>query len=190
MRILVAYASRHGATKGIAERVAARLRERQLDVTIMPAADAPAPDPFDAVVVGAAAYMGHWMSEATTYVRRYGDALALRPVWLFSSGPIGTETVDAKGRDVVEMARPVEQDELCRTTGARDIQIFYGAFDPDAPAVGLVERFGSPFLRMAAVRNAMPSGDFRDWPAIDRWADGIAEALAPQAATSAGAATL
>jgi menaquinone-dependent protoporphyrinogen oxidase len=180
MKILVAYASRHGATMGIAERIAERLRARGIDVTITTAAAAPRPDAFDAVVIGAAAYMGHWMSEATRYVRRHGDALAARPVWLFSSGPIGTETVDAKGRDVVKSSRPVESDELSRTTNARELRVFYGAFDPDAPPVGLAERLGAPFLRMPAIRDAMPTGDFRDWAAIDSWADGIATALAPR----------
>lgn len=180
MKILVAYASRHGATMGIAERIAERLRTRDLEVTITTAAAAPPPDAFDAVVIGAAAYMGHWMSEATRYVRRYGDALAARPVWLFSSGPVGTEAVDAKGRDVLQASRPVEADELSRTTNARELRVFYGAFDPDAPRVGLVERLGAPFLRMPAIRDAMPTGDFRDWAAIDAWADGIADALAPR----------
>jgi menaquinone-dependent protoporphyrinogen oxidase len=30
---------------------------------------------------------------------------------------------------------------------------------------------------MPAARDALPSGDFRDWPAIDAWADEIADAL-------------
>ena len=30
----------------------------------------------------------------------------------------------------------------------------------------------------------MPDGDFRDWAAIDAWADGIAAALAPAAAAT------
>ena len=34
---------------------------------------------------------------------------------------------------------------------------------------------------MPAARNAMPSGDFRDWPAIDAWADQIAAALTRKA---------
>ncbi len=34
---------------------------------------------------------------------------------------------------------------------------------------------------MPAARNALPKGDFRDWPAIDAWADEIAHELAPVA---------
>lgn len=43
---------------------------------------------------------------------------------------------------------------------------------------GLAERIGRPFMRMPAAKAAMPAGDFRDWPEIDAWADGIAEQLA------------
>ena len=45
---------------------------------------------------------------------------------------------------------------------------------PDAKPIGLMERFGAPFMRMPAVREAMPAGDFRDWPQIEAWAEGIA----------------
>jgi menaquinone-dependent protoporphyrinogen oxidase len=57
--------------------------------------------------------------------------------------------------------------------------VFFGAYDPDAPAVNLVERMGSVFTRMPSIRAQIPSGDFRDWPAIEAWANEIADALAP-----------
>jgi len=52
--------------------------------------------------------------------------------------------------------------------------VFFGALDPGAKPVGIAERFVS---LMPAARNALPKGDFRDWPAIDAWADGIATEL-------------
>lgn len=34
------------------------------------------------------------------------------------------------------------------------------------------------FMRLVpAARNALPSGDFRDWPAIEAWANDIAREL-------------
>jgi menaquinone-dependent protoporphyrinogen oxidase len=124
--------------------------------------------------------MGGWMSEATTFVRRHRDVLAHRPVWLFSSGPIGTELVDAKGRDQLVASRPKEFEEFARTIQPRDEQVFFGAYDPDAEAVGVAEGLMARFMRLApAIRNALPSGDFRDWPAIEAWAEGIARELHP-----------
>jgi menaquinone-dependent protoporphyrinogen oxidase len=53
----------------------------------------------------------------------------------------------------------------------------FGAFDPAAPPIGIAERLMHHLP--AAGRNAMQAGDFRDWAAIDAWADSIAEELVP-----------
>jgi menaquinone-dependent protoporphyrinogen oxidase len=183
MKILVAYASRHGATKGIAEHIATTLEQSGLDVTLQPVANAAAIDGYDAYVIGSAAYLGGWLGDATAFVRRHRDVLGGRPVWLFSSGPTSAETVDAKGRDMLEAAEPKEFAEFARTIGPRDERVFYGAYDPDAPASGLAERLMSGFMRLApAARQALPAGDFRDWPAIEAWATGIARELQPVSA--------
>jgi menaquinone-dependent protoporphyrinogen oxidase len=180
MKILVAYASRHGATKGIAERIAQTLERAGLEATMKPADDAGPIADYDAFVIGSAAYMGGWMGEATSFVRRNRDVLALRPVWLFSSGPIGTELVDAKGRDQLVASRPKEFEEFARAIQPRDEQVFFGAYDPDAEAVGVAEGLMARFMHfMPAARRALPSGDYRDWPAIEAWAEGIARELQP-----------
>src|SRR5262245_52090297 len=106
MHVLVAYASRHGATRGIAEWIAAALERDGLEVTLTPVKEAPDLARFDAFVVGSAAYMGSWLGEAKSFVLRHRVELASRPVWLFASGPIGPSRVDAEGRDVAEASRP------------------------------------------------------------------------------------
>lgn len=180
MKILVAYASRHGATKGIAERIAQTLQGDGLDVTLRTVEDVGAVDPYDAFVIGSAAYMGSWLRPASTFVRRHREILAARPVWLFSSGPIGAETVDAKGRDQIEAATPKEFEEFHGTIQPRDQRVFFGAYDPDAAPSGLAERLMGGFMRLApAARDALPAGDFRDWAAIEAWAGEIARALHP-----------
>jgi menaquinone-dependent protoporphyrinogen oxidase len=103
-------------------------------------------------------------------------------VWLFSSGPVGTDTVDKGGRDVVASARPKEFGEFERAIHPRDEHVFFGAYDPDSPPTGLDERLMKGFMKlMPSVRNALPAGDFRDWPAIEAWAKGIAQELRPAA---------
>jgi menaquinone-dependent protoporphyrinogen oxidase len=174
MRILVAYATRHGATAGIAARIAQTLRGRGLQAEARPVGEATDIDGYDAFVVGSASYMGRWLQEASRFVREHRGILAARPVWLFSSGPVGTETVDAKGRDVLEASRPAEFGEFAAGLHPRDERVFFGAYDPNDRPVGLVETLGSWFTRMAAIREALPAGDFRDWAAIDAWAEDIA----------------
>jgi menaquinone-dependent protoporphyrinogen oxidase len=121
--------------------------------------------------------MGHWLKEARQFAERHRTPLSTHPVWLFSSGPIGQETVDKHGRDVLEASRPLELGALAESVHPRDQRVFFGAFDPDAEPIGVWERLGAPFLRMSSVREAMPAGDFRDWPAIEAWANEIAATL-------------
>jgi menaquinone-dependent protoporphyrinogen oxidase len=185
MKILVAYASRHGATKGIAERIAATLERTGLEVTLQPVKSAGPVEGYDAFVIGSAAYMGGWLGEATSFVRRHRDLLAGRPVWLFSSGPVGTETVDAKGRDQLTASEPKEFAEFAGTIQPRGQRVFFGAYDPDAAPAGVAEGLMSRFMRvMPAVRQALPAGDFRDWPAIEAWAEAIARELQPVGASA------
>ena len=172
MRMLVAYASRHGATQGIAERIAHTLEEDGLDVTLRPVDRVGAINDYDAFVIGSAAYYGRWLKEATRFVRREEKTLADRPVWLFSSGPVGSKPTD--GTDPIKAAEPKEFEEFDRQTPARDRRVFYGAWDPDLSPGSLLERLSR---MLPAVRDALPAGDFRDWPAIDAWAHAIAREL-------------
>lgn len=121
---------------------------------------------YDAFVIGSAAYMYRWLKDATDFVKRNRGLLEQRPVWLFSSGPLGTDLVDDQGRDIFEVSRPKEFDVLAPLVRSRGEQVGFGAWDPDAPPVGLAER---SLRLMPAAKKALPSGDFRDWDAIDAW---------------------
>ncbi len=181
-RVLVVYASRHGATRGIAERIAATLRQTGAEVTLQPAGRADKPAGYAAVILGSALYYFRWLKEATGFVRRHRDVLAQRPVWLFSSGPLGTATIDERGNDVRAAAGPKDLAELQSAIAPRDHRVFFGAFDPQSAPVGLLERV---VRLLPAARAAFPVGDFRDWREIDAWVGDIARALAPVPAAQA-----
>jgi menaquinone-dependent protoporphyrinogen oxidase len=159
MKVLVTAASRYGATGEIAEAIGEVLRERGLDATVGPP-EAATVDGHDAVVLGSAVYAGHWLKPARELVERQRDALAARPVWLFSSGPVGDPPKPEED--------PVDVAELVAATGARDHRVFAGRL--------LRKQLG--FADKAiAVALRVPDGDFRDWTAIREWAAGIADAL-------------
>jgi menaquinone-dependent protoporphyrinogen oxidase len=126
------------------------------------------------VVIGGAAYMFHWLKDATAFARRHRKELANRPVWLFSSGPLGPDKVDTQGQDALKAARPKEFDELVSTLEARGEQVFFGAYDPEDRPIGMGERV---VRMMPAAKTTLPAGDFRDWAAIDAWADTVAKEL-------------
>lgn len=172
MDVLVTYASRHGATRGIADRIAARLRDGGLDVELASVDAAPDPTRFDACVIGSAVYTGRWREEARAFVRAWAPRLRDRPVWLFSSGPLGDDPVDSQGRDLRETAAPDEATRLVAMVDARDHRVFFGALNPDDLSVA-----ARTARLLPSVRRRLVEGDFRDWDAIEAWADGIAAYL-------------
>lgn len=167
MKILVTYASKHGATHGIAERIGKKLRQLGQDAVVLPigAVEDLAPSTYEAVVIGSAVYFGSWMKEAAEFVRRNRAALADRPVWLFSSGPTGEAT----------LPEPKEVAEFREAIRPRNHRIFAGALDRQQ--LSFPERMIVKGIKAA-------EGDFRDWQAIDTWAEEIARALAPTGAAA------
>ena len=163
MHALVTYASRLGSTEGIAKRIAERLRDRGVDATVLPVEVAPAVATFDAVVIGSALYAGHWLDGARHFVRENQRDLLARPVWVFSSGPVGKSASR-------ETSAPGEVLDLVSTIGARDHRVFAGAFDPTT-----VDDDEFPFIERVVAKRFVPQGDFRNWSQIEAWADDIAQ---------------
>lgn len=184
MRVLVAYASKYGSTSGIAERIARTLNESGQVATAVPVSEAGSLDGYDAYVIGSAAYMFSWLKEAADFVRRNTAFLSSRPVWLFSSGPLGTETRDAQGRDVRETTVPKEIAEFQVAIRPRGHHVFFGAFDH--AKLSLTHRL---IYAMPAGKKLFTEGDFRDWDEIDAWARTIAAEL-DSASVSLRAASL
>lgn len=183
MRVLVAYATRHGATAGIAEWIAETLRIDGIDAEALPASGDLDLGGYDAFVIGSAAYLFRWLGAATDLVHRNASPLRSHPLWLFSSGPLGTDPLDAQGRDQRTVSVPRAIPELARSLGARDHRVFFGALQPGRQPIGLAERLMG-WLPMG--KDELPTGDFRDRADVEAWAHTIARDL--QVAPTAGAA--
>jgi menaquinone-dependent protoporphyrinogen oxidase len=185
-RALIVYASRHGSTAGIAQRIAQVMRTEGIDAVLADAADLPDPKPYDACVVGAGVYMGSWVKEGLAYLDANAPTLANLPVWLFSSGPLRGSSKDSDGAEVdpIESAlgpregpgsggrRKVEV--LATLIHPRDHRVFHGAFDPSDPPKAMSERL---VRMMPGSGKILPEGDFRDWPEIEAWAREIANSI-------------
>jgi menaquinone-dependent protoporphyrinogen oxidase len=190
--ILVAFATKYGATQGIAERVSSKLREMGQEVELKPAGTVGDVTTYDAFVIGSGVYSGSWLSEATEFVRRNSTTLSTRPVWLFSSGPLGTD-VTAKAdqshepdevlgqikvfgtKPTIHWPLPKEVIEFRTSIRPREHVMFFGALNHKS----------LPFAeRIAMLAVGGMEGDFRDWGAIDAWAENIAHALTPTSTTA------
>lgn len=162
MSILVSAASRHGATTEIAQAIADELNRLGLSAEMVPAESVHSLDGHEAVVLGSAVYFGHWLDPALKVVSDHGPDLAARPVWLFSSGPLGPPD------HLIPEGDPADVASLVESTGAVAHRVFAGKLARD----GLK-------LREKAIVSALhaPEGDFRDWEAMAAFAREIAEHL-------------
>lgn len=160
MKVSVIVASKHGSTTEIGQAIADRLTSAGHDVDVRAPHEVRDLVGVEAVVLGSAVYAGRWQKEARELVTRLGDELAHRPVWLFSSGPLGDPLKPAE--DPVDVAATVE------ATKAREHRVFAGRIDKDSLSFG----------EKAIVRAVHATvGDFRDWDEISAWGATISESL-------------
>ena len=161
MNILVAVASKHSSTRGIAEAIGQELRTSGHTVQVRSANEVEGTGGYDAVILGSAIYMGTWLAEARQFVDKNRASLATMPVWLFSSGPLGQSDPQPHG-DFAHLR------ELMDATQARGHRTFVGKLDRSS--LGRGERLVAKVVRAS-------EGDFRDWEAIREWAREIAADL-------------
>jgi len=167
--VVIAAASRHGSTSTIAERIELTLRQQlspPWSVRWADLLDLRTFDEADAVVLGSAVYVGHWLRPALNALRHAKDA-PLLGLWLFSSGPISD--------DMDENARVVSADEMVESGFATEHKVFAGRLD----TVDLAR-----WERLVVRAVGVVSGDRRDWAAVDAWATSIASQLTASVAAS------
>ena len=158
MKILIAYASKHGSTQDVADAVGAALVETGVEAHVTSVRAVRDASAYDAVVLGAPLYMGRWHKEALRFVRTHRQELERLPVAVFALGPVDDRVENwesaRKQLDKALAALP-EIDPV-------DVKLFGGAVKP--------EDLHFPFSHM-------PAADVRDWVAIRAWGAGLPERL-------------
>ncbi len=165
MTVLVTAATKNGATGEIAQAIGAALTERGVPAVVLAPEEVRDIGGYDAVVLGSAVYSGHWLPEAMALVDRCSGAWAARPVWLFSSGPVGDPHRSLTQKMGVD---PVDLPKVRAVTGAHEHRMFPGKID--RKTLSFAQRTALSIFRGM-------QGDFRDWDAIRAWSALIADAL-------------
>jgi menaquinone-dependent protoporphyrinogen oxidase len=160
MKVLVAVASRHGSTRELGDAIGEVLRASGFQVTVADPDDVETVEPYSAVILGSSVYVGRWAASARALVDRCTACLVRRPVWLFSSGPVGTP--------LAPESDPEEVAGIMSRIRARGHRTFPGRLDTGG--LGLAERAAVALLQAE-------QGDFRVWPDVTDWAAAIAADL-------------
>jgi menaquinone-dependent protoporphyrinogen oxidase len=160
MKALIATASKHGSTAEIGGAIKEVLLEHGIGTDALEPEAVSSLHGYDFAILGSAVYAGHWLKAMRELVERFAEELERRPVWLFSSGPIGDPPKPDED--------PVDVAEITALTGARGHAVFAGKIDRSR--LGFGERAIVSALKV-------PEGDFRDWDEIRSWASSIVEEL-------------
>lgn len=172
IKVLVAYATKNRSTAEIARTITEVLREQGLDAEMRLARDVGEVHAYDAVVLGSPLYEGQWHKDARRFAERHREALAERPVWLFSSGPLD-ESADEGDLPPVPAVR-----RILISVQAEEHVTFGGCLTDDAQ--GWMARM---------VVKAGKAEDFRDYEQISAWALRIGATLLGAPAADPGGRT-
>ena len=167
-KILVTYASRNGATAGVAEAIGKTLAECGAQVDVIPMKDVKYLDAYRAVVAGSAIQGGQWLPEALEFVQTFQAGLAKKPfaaflVCMTLAMPKGhyREHVSTWLAPVRALIKPVSEG------------LFAGALD-----ISKVPSFSDRLkFRISVLSGVWSEGDHRDWDAIRAWAEGLCPKL-------------
>ena len=173
MIILIAFATCHGSTEGVAERIGQRIQASGINAEVHPVSEVTDPGRYDAVILGSAVHNMKWLPEASRFAQRNAALLQQRPTWLFSVSSIGDQESFISPR-VARVLRAMKKEtpEITALRSAihpRGHRNFAGAI-----ARADWSAAGSAFLRIMGGWY----GDHRNWTAIDGWAARIAADLA------------
>jgi menaquinone-dependent protoporphyrinogen oxidase len=164
--VLVAFATKYGSTKEVAEAVAGGLRENGLATDLLPMSKVRSLEPYGAVVLGAPIYLGSWHADFRKFLAKHQEALLRRPPVIFTLGPMHSDPKEWQG------VRSQLEQELAKYSWLKPsaVELFGGKYDPAKLRIpdSLLEALPASPL------HGMPASDARDWNAIRAWSHNLA----------------
>lgn len=171
-KILVTYASRTGATAGVAEAIGKTLAENGAEVEVRPMQDVTDLAPYWAVVAGSAIQGKAWLPEAMHFVQTHRAALNQKPFAAFLvCMTLAMKNADSYREFVKDWLEPVRALVKPVSEGC-----FAGVLD-----INKVPSFSDRLkFRVSVMTGVWSEGDHRDWDAIRAWASDLAPKLQRQ----------
>ncbi len=159
--ILIAYASKKGSTKEIAQAICSSLKDMNIEADIKDISQIADINDYDTLILGSSVYYGMWQKSFVKFLLKNKDTLCQKFVWLFSSGPTGEE----KPLDITKgWLVPAKQKELIGYIKPVEIKLFHGKLDLKCLNV---------FEKLIIKKVDAPFGDYRVWDSITSWASSI-----------------
>lgn len=149
--VLIAYATKHGSTREVAEFVAGCVRRQGAEAEVRDAAQVDDLTPYGAVILGGSLYIGRWHRDAIDFLRRHRNALEGRPLAIFALGPTTSEPGD------IEESQAQLDRALAKVPEIRPdtVTVFGGVIDPS---------------KLRFPLNRLEASDARNWQDILAWA--------------------
>ncbi len=164
-RILVAYATRYGSTRGVAETIGDELQKAGEAVDVRPITGVADLSPYRAAIIGSPIYMGKWLPESQTFIEKNQQHLKKIPVAYFAVG----FTVKEGTPGIIRKAE-ASMDQVRLIVNPVEVGIFPGKLD--TARLSIADRAIITLIRAK-------TGDFRDPGAARTWARMVQKKIAP-----------
>jgi menaquinone-dependent protoporphyrinogen oxidase len=163
--ILVTYATRAGATAGVAQAIAKTLAENGATVEVRPMREVIDLAQYSAVVAGSAIQGQKWLPEAMTFIKKHQAELARKPFAAF----LVCITLSMKGSDQYRAGVSSWLDPVRALVRPVSEGLFAGELDFRKMPLTL----NTLLMRVPVMLGLWRVGDHRDWDAVRVWAQGL-----------------
>lgn len=167
--ILIAYATRYGSTKEVAEKIAQIFNHSGFEVDVLPCKKVETLESYQFIVIGAPYYIGSMLKDAKNFLLKNQDILSKKPVAFFALGPIGDTE-----KEIKETQNQLDK-ELKQFPWFKPIStvMFGGKYNPEK--LRLLDKFLT--LPPASPLHNLAANDARNWEDIKDWAEKLIATL-------------